>query len=84
MSTNVAASIQSQSRIGTPHSLRTWGGAPFARPSLGLLRDAGFGLRLGNARSSLGNVIHVDLAFPFDGDPSIKRVQFLVETKQEF
>lgn len=63
---------------------RTWGRAPLAQPSLGFLGDAGFGLRLGNARTGLGNVIHVDLAFPFDGDPSIKRVQFLVETRQEF
>ena len=29
--------------------------------------DAGFGLRFGNARSALGNVVHVDLAFPFNG-----------------
>jgi outer membrane translocation and assembly module TamA len=63
---------------------RTWGPAPLAAPNLGLLKDAGFGLRFGNARSGLGNVIHVDVAFPFDGDNSIKRVQFLVQTKQSF
>jgi outer membrane protein assembly factor BamA len=63
---------------------RTWGRPELAAPSLGLLKDAGFGLRFGNARTGLGNVIHVDLAFPFDGDPSIKRVQFLVQTEQEF
>jgi hypothetical protein len=63
---------------------RTWGQPQLATPSLGLLKDAGFGLRFGNARTGLGNVIHVDLAFPLDGDPSIKRVQFLVETEQEF
>ena len=63
---------------------RTWGRPQLAAPSLGLLKDAGFGLRFGNARTGLGNVIHVDLAFPFDGDPSIKRVQFLVQTEQEF
>jgi outer membrane translocation and assembly module TamA len=63
---------------------RTWGTPQLATPSLGLLKDAGFGLRFGNARTGLGNVIHVDLAFPFDGDPSIKRVQFLVQTEQEF
>jgi outer membrane protein assembly factor BamA len=63
---------------------RTWGRADLAQPSLGLQKDAGFGLRFGNARTGLGNVIHVDLAFPFDGDPSIKRVQFLVQTEQEF
>jgi len=63
---------------------RTWGSAPLAAPSLGLLKDAGFGLRFGNARSGLGNVVHVDLAFPFNGDSSIKRVQFLVQTEQHF
>ena len=63
---------------------RTWGRAPLASPSLGLLSDAGFGLRIGNARSGLGNVIHVDLAFPFNGDPTIKRVQFLVQTEHSF
>jgi hypothetical protein len=63
---------------------RTWGTAPLAAPSLGLLKDAGFGLRFGNARSGLGNVVHVDLAIPFNGDSSIKRVQFLVQTEQRF
>jgi len=63
---------------------RTWGHAPLAAPNLGLLKDAGFGLRFGNSRSGLGNIIHVDVAFPFDGDRSIKRVQFLVQTKQSF
>jgi outer membrane protein assembly factor BamA len=63
---------------------RTWGRAPLASPSQGLLSDAGFGLRFGNSRSGLGNVIHVDLAFPFNGDPTIKRVQFLVQTEHSF
>ncbi len=63
---------------------RTWGSAPLAAPSLGLLKDAGFGLRFGNARSGLGNVVHVDLAFPFNGDNSIQRAQFLVQTEQHF
>jgi outer membrane protein assembly factor BamA len=64
---------------------RTWGTPQLATPSLGLLKDAGFGLRFGNARTGLGNVIHVDLAFPFNiGPTSIKRVQFLVQTEQEF
>ena len=63
---------------------RTWGRAPLAAPSLGLLKDAGFGLRFGNARTGFGNVIHVDLAFPFNGGSSIKRVQFLVTTHKNF
>jgi hypothetical protein len=63
---------------------RTWGEAPLNSSSLGLLRDVGVGLRFGNSRSGLGNVIHVDVAFPLDGDPSIDKVQLLIETKQRF
>lgn len=63
---------------------RTWGDTPVNTPSLGLLKDIGVGLRIGNSRSGLGNVIHVDLAVPLDGDPSIKKVQLLVETKERF
>jgi hypothetical protein len=29
-------------------------------------------------------VIHVDLAFPFNGDSTIKRVQFLIQTEHSF
>lgn len=63
---------------------RTWGDTPVSTPSLGLLKDIGVGLRIGNSRSGLGNIIHVDIAFPLDGDSSISNVQFLVETKQRF
>jgi hemolysin activation/secretion protein len=63
---------------------RAWGEAPLSSPSLGLLRDVGLGLRFGNSRSGLGNVIHVDVAFPLDGDPSIEAVQLLVQTKVRF
>jgi hypothetical protein len=63
---------------------RTWGQAPLAVPNFGWLADAGFGLRLGNARTALGNVVHVDLAFPFNGDRSISRVQFLIQTEHSF
>lgn len=63
---------------------RAWGGDVAGLPATNRLRDAGFGLRIGNARSGLANVIHVDVAFPFDGDPSIARAQFLVTTKNSF
>jgi hypothetical protein len=63
---------------------RTWGEAPLAAPSLGLLKDAGFGLRFGNSRTAFGNVVHVDVAFPFNGDASISKVQFLVQTQKSF
>lgn len=63
---------------------RTWGSSPLVAPSLGMLEDAGFGLRFGNARSGLGNVTHVDIAFPAEHTDGIKTVQFLVTTKQQF
>jgi hypothetical protein len=62
----------------------TWGRDPLGSPSQGLLKDFGFGLRLGNSRSALGNVLHMDVAFPLDGDSSINNVQFLVETRKSF
>ncbi|MGB8598151.1 MAG: BamA/TamA family outer membrane protein [Burkholderiales bacterium] len=63
---------------------RTWGDNPLGSRSAGVLRDAGFGLRFGQARSGLGNVTHVDLAFPLDARGDIRKIQFLVETKASF
>ncbi|HEX6396405.1 MAG TPA: hypothetical protein VFZ95_03195, partial [Steroidobacteraceae bacterium] len=60
----------------------TWGRDPLGTPSQGLLRDVGFGLRLGNSRSALGNVLHIDVAYPLDGDSHSP--QFLVETRKSF
>ena len=53
-------------------------------PNKGWLADAGIGLRLGNARSALGNVLHIDLAFPLNADPSIDKLQILLQTKRSF
>jgi hemolysin activation/secretion protein len=63
---------------------RTWPGEDSRAPNFGLLKDAGIGLRLSSSRSGLGNVVLIDLAFPLDGDSSIKRVQYLVRTKASF
>ncbi|MEP7242571.1 MAG: hypothetical protein ABI885_02685 [Gammaproteobacteria bacterium] len=63
---------------------RTWGDNPSGTRSQGMLKDVGFGLRLGNSRSALGNVLHIDLAFPLDGGRSIDKLQFLVETQRSF
>ncbi len=62
----------------------TWGDNPTGTRSMGVLRDVGFGLRFGNSRSGLGNVLHIDIAFPLDGDKSISQVQVLVETQESF
>ena len=64
---------------------RTWGESAFGpTENLGWLKDVGFGLRLGHSRSGLGNVIHLDVAFPLNGDRSISEVQFLVQTKRSY
>jgi outer membrane protein assembly factor BamA len=63
---------------------RAWGDSPISDQDNDLLKDIGFGLRIGNSRSGLGRVIHIDVAFPLDGDNSIKNVQLLIETKKSF
>jgi len=68
---------------------RTWGADPYAAANgtgepLGWLRDVGVGLRLGSARSGLGNVLHLDVACPLDGGQDINSVQFLIETRRSF
>ena len=63
---------------------RAWKGENQNTVNSGWLRDVGFGLRLLSARTSKGNVLHADFAFPLDPDPSIDRVQFLVKTKVAF
>lgn len=62
----------------------TWGRDPFASRRNEVLGDVGVGLRLGNSRSALGNVLHIDLAFPVGGDKSLKSMQVIVETKRSF
>jgi outer membrane protein assembly factor BamA len=62
---------------------RTYGSNPVDTPQLGWLRDVGVGVRLGNNRSSLGNVVYIDLAAPLDGE-DIKRLQLLVGASATF
>jgi hemolysin activation/secretion protein len=57
---------------------------PRAKPSLGTLYDVGVGLRLSSPRASGRSIVHVDLAFPLNGDPTIDKVQLIVETKGSF
>lgn len=64
---------------------RAWGETPLGPGrNFGILKDVGFGLRLGSTRSALGNVLHLDVAFPLDGPRTIDSVQFLVKTKRSF
>lgn len=63
---------------------RTWGRDVAGDEPLGLLSDVGVGLRIGNARSGLGNVLHIDLAVPLSRQPGIDSVQLLIETRHSF
>lgn len=49
-----------------------------------VLKDIGFGLRLGSSRSSRSGVLHMDVAFPLDGNSSIERTQWLISTSDTF
>ncbi len=63
---------------------RTWGESPVGAPNLGILKDVGVGLRLGNTRSGNGRVLHIDIAFPLDGEDDIDSVQILIDAKGSF
>lgn len=63
---------------------RTWGNNPLGGESLGWLADVGFGLRFAPTRTGSRKIIHVDVAFPLNGDESIDSVQIQVESKRSF
>jgi hypothetical protein len=51
-------------------------------PERPILKDIGLGLRIGSSRSSKASMVHLDLAFPLDGD--YNRVQWLVSSSDSF
>ena len=63
---------------------RVWGQNPAGEVNQGWLRDVGFGLRFAPTRTGFAKILHLDVAFPLDGDPSIDSVQILVESKRSF
>jgi hypothetical protein len=63
---------------------RAWGGADPNALNPGWLGNGGIGLRIVSARSAFSNVLHIDLAMPFNATPDIKKVQLLVKTKTSF
>lgn len=63
---------------------RAWGQDEYAAAPSGWLQDVGVGLRLGSARSALGNVLHIDLAMPLNRPNGIDSLQLLIETKKSF
>ncbi len=71
---------------------RTWGrdpvttgtGDPVLEPASGWLADVGVGLRIGNARSAVGSVMHIDLAFPVSPPDGVSKVQLLLQAQKSF
>ncbi|NNF61973.1 MAG: hypothetical protein HKN06_11685 [Gammaproteobacteria bacterium] len=63
---------------------RVWGRSAVSGPGQGWLADAGFGLRLSPTRGGFGKVLHIDIAFPLNGDDSIDSVQLLLEGRRSF
>ena len=62
---------------------QVWGPNPLGEDNRGWISDVGFGLRLALTRVS-DRVVHIDVAFPLNGDPTIDDVQFLIESRKSF
>jgi hypothetical protein len=63
---------------------RTWGEHPLGGAELGWLKDVGIGLRFAPTRTSSRKIVHLDIAFPLDGDASIDEIQINLESKKSF
>ena len=63
---------------------KVWGENPLGEDNRGWISNIGLGLRLALTRVSSGRVVHIDLAFPLNGDPTIDDVQFLIESRRSF
>ncbi|MEO6031845.1 MAG: BamA/TamA family outer membrane protein [Burkholderiaceae bacterium] len=63
---------------------RAWGGDNANRVNPGWLSNVGAGLRIVSTRSAFSNVLHLDIAFPLNGTPDIRKMQFLIKTKSSF
>jgi outer membrane protein assembly factor BamA len=63
---------------------RAWGGPQMNTVNPGWLADVGFGVRIVSMRTSLSEVLHIDIAFPLNATQDIKKVQLLVEGKASF
>lgn len=62
---------------------QVWGENPLGADNRGWLVDVGFGLRFALTRLT-SKVVHLDLAFPLNGDDTIDDVQILLEARKSF
>ncbi|HSW21383.1 MAG TPA: hypothetical protein VLJ62_01325, partial [Burkholderiaceae bacterium] len=63
---------------------RAWGGPHVNTTNPGWLADAGIGLRISNVRVSTKDVLHIDIAFPFNGTADISKVQLVIKGRTTF
>jgi hypothetical protein len=63
---------------------RIYGDNPLGGENLSWLTDVGFGFRFAPTRLGTRKMVHLDVAFPLDGDPSIDGVQVLLAIKRSF
>lgn len=63
---------------------RVWGRRESAEPDLGILTDAGVGLRIGSPHSASGRMLHLDLAFPLGGLPEVGGPRLFIQTSKRF
>jgi outer membrane protein assembly factor BamA len=63
---------------------RVWGDSAVGEPREKWLRDVGIGLRFASTRTGFRRMLHLDIAFPLDGDASIDKVQILLESRKSF
>jgi outer membrane protein assembly factor BamA len=63
---------------------RAWGGPHVNTGNAGWLADAGVGLRISSVRASTRDVLHIDLAFPLNTTPDIKKVQVVIKGRTSF
>jgi hypothetical protein len=65
---------------------RAWKGANQNTVNPGWLSDAGVGLRFAVDRTAFANVLHIDVAAPFDrdNDPRIRSIEVVVRSKLTF
>lgn len=63
---------------------RAWEAGDENRGATGILADAGFGLRLASSRAQTQQILHIDVAFPFEQHGDIDDMQVLVTARQSF
>lgn len=63
---------------------KAWSEAPIPSAHLGVLKDVGIGLRIGQTRSAHANVVRIDVALPLDAGFGAGHPQILVSTGETF